>query len=74
MMLKPVRETPNAVSFNVDFPRNTSCDNGSKVRERLESESKAAKGPSLTIEKIQEKLQKAQEFRETHSKPSDKVT
>ena len=57
-MLQPVKETPNAVSFEVAIPRNTSTDNA-KVRERLESESKAAKGPSLTIEKINEKLQKA---------------
>ena len=49
MMLEPVKETPNAVSFEVKIPRKTSTDN-KKLRERLESDSKAA--PSITLEKI----------------------
>lgn len=49
MMLKE-KETPNAVSFNVDIKRTTSSDNPA-LRKRLEQESEAAQAP-ITMDMI----------------------
>ena len=72
MMLQQEKEKANSVSFNVEIKRTTSTDNPS-LRKRLEKESEAA-APALTLEKINEKLHKAEENRKTLMKSQERTT
>jgi hypothetical protein len=60
MMLKEERHTAHAVAFSVDIPLKTSPYKEPNVKKRLEADALAAKGPSITLDQIREKLIRAE--------------
>jgi hypothetical protein len=68
MMLKEERHTPKAISFRIEIPdlqgQKNQLNPNPEVKKRLElSAQKAAQGPSITMDDINHKLQKAEEKR-----------
>jgi hypothetical protein len=62
-MLQEDRHTANAISFNVDLPRNLT-QGDIQIKKRLEADAEAARGAQLTIDDIQAKLKKAEQKRQ----------
>lgn len=62
MMLKEEKHTPHAVSFAIDLGEKKAGEEP-QVKKRLEADAKAAQGPSITMDKIKQKLQKAEQKR-----------
>ena len=62
MMLKEEKHTAHAIAFAVDLgTKNTGGE--PEIKKRLEADAKAAQGPSITLDKIKEKLSRAEQKR-----------
>ena len=61
-MLKEEKHTAHAVAFAVDLGEKHT-EKEPQIKKRLEAESAAAQGPSITLDKIKERLQKAEQKR-----------
>lgn len=61
-MLKEERHTAHAISFEVDLGNQAKQHKVPKIKKRLEEEA-AAEPPQITLDKIKEKLEKAEEKR-----------
>jgi hypothetical protein len=63
-MLIEEKHNKNSVAFRVDIGGGANKENKEpEIKKRLELSAKAAKGPSITQEKISEKLNKAEQKR-----------
>ena len=60
MMLKEEKHTAHAVAFSVDIPLKSSPNKEPKIKKRLEADALAAKGPSITLDQIKDKLIRAE--------------
>ena len=61
MMLKEEKHTANAIAFAVDLGEKQTAGEP-QIKKRLEADA-AAQGPSITLDKIREKLQRAEQKR-----------
>ena len=61
-MLKDEKHTAHAVAFSVDLGDRQHQGEEPQIKKRLEA-GVAAQGPSLTLDKIQERLQRAEQKR-----------
>jgi hypothetical protein len=62
MMLKEEKHTAHAVAFAIDLGEKTTGGEP-QIKKRLEADAKAAHGPSITLDKIKEKLSRAEQKR-----------
>lgn len=62
MMLKEEKHTANAVAFAVDLGEKQLKGEEPQIKKRLEADA-AAQGPSITMDKIRERLQRAEQKR-----------
>jgi len=63
-MLIEQKQTPHAIAFEVDLQQNHTGQDP-EIKKRLEAESLAAQGPSITLDQIRDKLEKASMKRQT---------
>lgn len=61
------------IAFEVELPKTNKIENP-EIKKRLEADAQAATGPQITLEKIQQKLKKAEEKRRfTLSNPTSRL-